>query len=117
MNWSYTAMQCLMLHETFRRFNYTADDLFVNLFPSSKQVQFSVKYREQEFTIDVARGVNLETFKAEWLRAIEWWNTTATKAERDELWERQRLSVLELTNLVGALQHRGFPTMVTKASA
>jgi hypothetical protein len=106
-----------MLHETFRRFNYAADDLFVYMHPASKAVQFSVKYQGQEFTIDVARGVDIEAFMAEWLHAIDWWNTTSTKEEREQLWERQRLSVQELTQLIGALQHRGFPTMVTKASA
>lgn len=98
-----------MFHETFRRFKYEADNLFVHAYPHEGAVQFVVHHGDQQFAIDIARGLNTTEFMREWHSVIEWWNVTATAEEREVFWLKHRLNVMELKSLLDALRKRGFP--------
>lgn len=105
MKWTTCVKELLALHEAFRKLGYSSDDLFV-VANGGSQILFLLKYKEKEFTINVAMNQNVEEVVAEWKRAVVWWNLQSTEKERDNIYNHA-LMVQDAPGLVMALIRKG----------
>ena len=103
----------LGMHEVFRKLGFPAEDLFVQHFTVSGEVQFvcrkTINGKVEEFTSHIALGISAEQMRT-WLDAAEWWNNKAVPhSERqpiyDALWTKYGF---EAVPLVTKLTLRGF---------
>lgn len=97
----------LAVHEAFRKLGFPAADLYVEVYQNA--VQFICKKGTERFTVDIARGdLKPEVIRAEWILAVEWWNSNATTdAERAAVYADLWL-VGSPVQLCAALTARGF---------
>ena len=79
-----TIWEALALHESFRRLNFTPDEIY--LLPRVGDVHVTVKRGQLQFNAFAGKhDLTVPELIRKWARATEWWNKTATHAEQDAI--------------------------------
>jgi hypothetical protein len=96
VNWSKYTKELLATHEAFRRLQFPSASLFVVL--NGPQVLFQARHNDKDFTVSIGLTNEPETLQEEWVRAVEWWNKTASEDDRSAIYQssfiRTRASAL-----------------------
>ena len=101
-----TIREALALHESFRRLNFTPDEIY--LLPRTGDVHVTVKRGTLQFNAFAGRH-ELTVFELirKWAAATEWWNTTATNTEQDTIFRGSKVFASSV-DFVASVVTKGF---------
>jgi hypothetical protein len=95
----------LALHESFRRLNFPAEELYVETHDEGV-VLFALHHGGKKFRVNVDVVADLDKLCQEWIEATAWWNGPATEMERQTIYEGSEVAGNRV-GLVTALAAKG----------
>ena len=101
-----TLREALALHESFRRLNFTPDEIY--LMPRTGDVHVTVKRGALQFNAFAGRhDLTVPELIRKWAMSTEWWNSVATHEEQDGIFRGSRVFA-DSAGFVAAVVAKGF---------
>lgn len=101
-----TLHEALALHESFRRLNFTPDEIY--LMPRTGDVHVTVKRSALQFNAFAGRhDLAVPELIRKWAMSTEWWNQTATHEEQDAIFRGSKVFANSVS-FVASIVAKGF---------
>jgi hypothetical protein len=101
-----TIREALALHESFRRLNFTPDEIYLR--PRTDDAHVTVKRGALEFNAFAGKhDMTVPELIRKWAVSTEWWNSVATHKEQDEIFRGSKVYANSM-DFVASVVAKGF---------